>query len=158
MLSEKKAIEKLKKIREDTIKANECGLSNNDFKEEIEVYNTNLNLITKLQKKNEHQTEKINNQKVELAILNEKQKDMNKLINDVKSYEGQFKRQEKEIREKNKQIDLMAGYINYLSDELVRLTGENKLKFCDMETCLIDVYCEDCIKKYFEKLAKEKGE
>ena len=55
MLSEdeKQAIEKLKKIREDTIKANECGLSNNDFKEEIEVYNTVLNLITKLQKENE---------------------------------------------------------------------------------------------------------
>ena len=47
---EKKAIEKLKKIIEDTIKANECGLSNNDFKEEIEVYDTVLNLITKRQK------------------------------------------------------------------------------------------------------------
>ena len=32
MLSEEQAIENLKKIREDTIKANECGLSNNDFK------------------------------------------------------------------------------------------------------------------------------
>ena len=49
MLSEdeKQAIEKLKKIREDTIKANECGLSNNDFKEEIEVYDIVLNLIKK---------------------------------------------------------------------------------------------------------------
>lgn len=55
MLSEeeKKAIEKLEEIREQTIRANECGLSNNDFKEEIEVYNTVLNLITKLQKENE---------------------------------------------------------------------------------------------------------
>lgn len=53
MLSEEQAIEKLKKIREQTIRANECGLSNNDFKEEIEVYNTVLNLITKLQKENE---------------------------------------------------------------------------------------------------------
>ncbi len=41
-----------KQIREQTIRANECGLSNNDFKEEIEVYNTVLNLITKLQKEN----------------------------------------------------------------------------------------------------------
>lgn len=45
MLSEEQAIEKLKKIREDTIKANECGLSNNDFKEEIEVYDVILNLV-----------------------------------------------------------------------------------------------------------------
>ena len=51
MLSEeeKKAIEKLKKIKKDTKIANECGLSNNDFKEEIKVYDTVLNLITKQQ-------------------------------------------------------------------------------------------------------------
>ena len=47
MLSEEEAIEKLKKIKEDTIEANECGLSNNDFKEEIEVYDKVLNLIKK---------------------------------------------------------------------------------------------------------------
>lgn len=70
MLSEdeKQAIEKLKKIREDTIKANECGLSNNDFKEEIEVYNTVLNLITKLQKENEEKDKQID--LMALAILN----------------------------------------------------------------------------------------
>ena len=50
MLSEKQAIEKLKKIKEDTIKANDCGLSNNDFKEEIEVYDVVLDLIKKQQK------------------------------------------------------------------------------------------------------------
>ena len=61
MLSEeeKKSIDKLKKIREDTIKANECGLSNNDFKEEIEVYNVVLNLITKQQKENEEKDRQI---------------------------------------------------------------------------------------------------
>ena len=53
MLSEEQAIKKLKKIKEDTIKANECGLSNNDFKEEIEIYDTVLNTMTKLQKENE---------------------------------------------------------------------------------------------------------
>ena len=61
MLSEeeKKSILKLKKIREHTIKANECGLSNNDFKEEIEVYNVVLNLITKQQKENEEKDRQI---------------------------------------------------------------------------------------------------
>ena len=55
MLSEEQAIEKLKKIKEDTIKANECGLSNNDFKTvERCVYDTILNLITRLKKENEH--------------------------------------------------------------------------------------------------------
>ena len=86
MLSEeeKEAIEKLKKIREDTIKANKCGLSNNDFKEEIEVYNTVLNIITKLQKENEKKDKRINRQ---YKLLNKKDKEINKL---------------------KKQIDLMA--------------------------------------------------
>lgn len=61
MLSEeeKKAVEKLKKIRQDTIKANKCGLSNNDFKEEIEVYDVVLNLITRLEKENEEKDKQI---------------------------------------------------------------------------------------------------
>ena len=59
MLSEEQAIEKLKKIKEDTIKANECGLSNNDFKEEIEVYDTVLNLMDRLQKESEEKDNKV---------------------------------------------------------------------------------------------------
>ena len=92
-------------------------------------HKTVLNIITKLQKENEHQTEKINNQKCELAVLNEKQKDMNKLINDVKSYKGQFKRQEKQIRElqkeneeKDKKIDNAINEVEnirqYFSEDL----------------------------------------
>ena len=73
MLSEdeKQAIEKLKKIREDTIKANECGLSNNDFKEEIEVYNTVLNLITKLQKENKEKDRYIKNKDKQIDLMAE---------------------------------------------------------------------------------------
>ena len=59
MLSEEQAIEKLKKIRQDTITANECGLSNNDFKEEIEVYDVVLNFITKLQKETEEKDNRV---------------------------------------------------------------------------------------------------
>ena len=39
--------------------ANKCGLSNNDFKKEIEVYDIVLNLITKLQKENEEKDKRI---------------------------------------------------------------------------------------------------
>ena len=45
----------------------------------------------------EHQKEKRENQKTELSILNEKQKEFNKLRNTVNSYKGQFKRQQAEI-------------------------------------------------------------
>lgn len=119
---------------------------------------------TKLQKEVEHQKEKRENQKTELAILNEKQKEMNKLINTVKSYKGQFKRQEKEIKqlqkgneEKDKQIDLMAEMIDELSEYYARYWGKNN-EFCKEECIKKDIDCKDCIKQYFEKLEKEKGE
>ena len=55
-------------------------------------------------KENEHKTEKIEKQKAELAILNNKQKDFNKLQNTLKSYKGQFRRQEKENEKINSLI------------------------------------------------------
>lgn len=139
MLSEEQAIEKLKKIKEDTIKANECGLSNNDFKEEIEVYDTILNLITKLKKENEHWKNGFERE------LEDNRKNTCELL-----------KQDLIIREKDKQIDLMAEFINNIQD-------------CPLENCGINLDCENkcnnddehikqCWIKYFEKLAKEKGE
>ena len=55
--------------------------------------------IDEQSKEIEHQKEKRENQKKELAILNAKQIEFNKLVNTVKSYKGQFKRQQKEIEE-----------------------------------------------------------
>ncbi len=55
-------------------------------------------------KENEHKTEKIENQKAELAILNKKQKDLNKLQNTLSSYKGQFIKQEKENKKINSLI------------------------------------------------------
>lgn len=55
-------------------------------------------------KENEHKTEKIENQKSELEILNNKQKDLNKLQNTLSSYKGQFRRQEKENEKINSLI------------------------------------------------------
>ena len=69
---------------------------------------TILNLIEKQQAEIEHQIEKRNNQKEELAILNEKQKEFNNLTNTLKSYKGQFKRQQKELEKKDKIINKMA--------------------------------------------------
>lgn len=51
----------------------------------------------------------------------------------------------------------MAEYINYLSDELVQVTGKNELKFCDgNKYCKDSNYsCEDCIKQYFERKVED---
>ena len=58
-----------------------------------------LDLVKQKDKEIEHQKEKRENQKQELAILNAKQIEFNKLKNTVNSYKGQFKRQQKEIEE-----------------------------------------------------------
>jgi hypothetical protein len=70
-----------------------------DVRDSVEIL---LKLIEKQQKEIEKQIEKRENQRQELAILNAKQIEFNKLANTVKSYKGQFKRQQKEIEELKK--------------------------------------------------------
>ena len=70
-----------------------------------------LKLIRKQSKEIEHQKEKRENQKKELAILNTKQIEVNKLVNTVNSYKGQFKRQQKEIEElKDESKEYQIGF------------------------------------------------
>ena len=76
MTKEQEAIEILEGMVKSYIEADECGLSNNDFKHEIRAMQTVLSML----------------------------------------------------KEKSAEIDLMAEYINYLSDELVQATGKNELK------------------------------
>ena len=66
---------------------------------------------------------------------------------------------QKETEKKDKQIDLMVKYINYLSDELVQATGKNELEFCNGNKCCkdSDYSCEQCIKQYFKELAERKN-
>lgn len=112
-----------------------------------------LSMLKEKDKEIEHQIEKRNNQKAELTILNQKQKEMNKLINTVKSYKGQIKRLEHTnrsykgiISKQNKQIDLMAEEINE--------TDRGYTDYCETKIeC--DRNCKDCIKQYFERKSKE---
>lgn len=50
---QEKVIECFKEIIKQTEEANECGLSTNDFSEEIRIYYEVLNLIQQLQKESE---------------------------------------------------------------------------------------------------------
>lgn len=55
------------------------------------------------------------------------------------------------IKQKDKQIDLMAEYISkYHCFEIIVYDLDDE--------CKHEHECKDCIKQYFEKLAKEKGE
>ena len=75
-----------------------------------------LNLIEKKSKEIEELKEKRENQKKELAILNAKQVEFNKLVNTVNSYKGQFKRQQKEIEE----LEITSNELNGLADVVIR--------------------------------------
>ena len=66
------------------------------------------------------------------------------------------KRLQKENEEKDKQIDELVKYIdsnNYVDNEECQFQWDFKI-----EKCAGNGDCKDCIKQYFEKLAKEKGE
>ena len=85
-----------------------------ELKERNKTINEKEIIIEKLQKENEHKAEKIENQKNELAILNEKQKDFNKLKNTTKSWEGQYRRtlkENKNLKATNKDLQKSVDMI-----------------------------------------------
>ena len=109
-------------------------------------HKTVLNLITKLQKEIEHQKEKRENQKGELTILNEKQKEMNKLINTVKSYKGMFKRQEKEIKKLQKENETIIKLNANMSKR--HLNDIFKIKNYEKQIDLMSEYMEENMDEY----------
>lgn len=61
----------------------------------------------------------------------------------------------KENEEKDKQIDLMTEYISKIDiEEEVCMKNKTNPEWCNEDY----TNCKNCIKQYFEKLAKEKGE
>ena len=122
---EKKAIESLIEIREFANLSSNLNTKIN----QLNAIDIILNLIEKQQKEIEHQKEKRENQKKELAILNEKQKEFNKLVNTVNSYKGQFKRQQKEIEELKEDSCCMTNCVKrdkeklFLQDKIKEILG-----------------------------------
>ena len=135
---EKEAIERLKYIDM------QYDCNNYYSRYDLDCIETILNLLQTQQAEIEHQKEKRENQKKELSILNEKQKEFNKLRNTVNSYKGQFKRQQAEIEKKDKIIDEMA---NSFAEE--GFYSEHCQTLIDNDICPDD--CNKCVKQYFER-------
>ena len=124
---QRKAIKIIDKMIKSYIEADECGLSNNDFKDEIWAMQTALSLL----KEQEIYIEKSNN------ITEEMNGDITTLIY--------------ELKQKDKQIDLMAEYIATLDieeDMCANIENDNCDKMALGE-------CEDCIKQYFAGLIEK---
>ena len=120
-------------------------------KEFINAVETVLSMLKEKDAKIEHLEEKRNNQKAELAILNEKQKEMNKLTNTVSSYKGMFKKEQKDNKKKDKIIDLMAETIRKLAISLASYKGSYNKETINFTGSIKD------IKQYFERKATNNG-
>lgn len=103
-----KQLELMLKVRKEQKEIIECtGGSCMNCNPDIRALTESIDILSdykRVLKENEHKTEKIENQKSELEILNNKQKDLNKLQNTLSSYKGQFRRQEKENEKINSLI------------------------------------------------------
>lgn len=107
MTEEEKAIERFKEIIRQTEIANECGLSTNDFSEEIKTYNEILNLIQSQQEEIELNNKVIDKRNEENLKLVEKCLKKDKIINEMapQVYLNQQQREE------------MKKYINKLDNK-----------------------------------------
>lgn len=67
-------------------------------------------------------------------------------------------------KEKDKQIDLMALTLSNVCTGIPSIIEQFEKEYCEFinsnEDCCwkTDKNCQDCIKQYFEKQAKEKGD
>ena len=144
MLSEEQAIEIVSNLK--TYYEAYYLLSNEEIEEneeKNEAIKIVLNLITRLKKENED----IQNRKEHQELRFKKYKeDMEKQHEEI--YEDLVFEKE----EKDKQIDLMAEYIdkcNYVDSEECQFQYDFKIK-----GCIEKGDCIDCIKQYFENKAK----
>lgn len=121
------------------------------FLKELKEIWKNKYMLKEKDAKIEHLEEKRNNQKQELVILNEKQKEMNKLINTVSSYKGMFKKEQKDNKKKDKIIDLMSEQIK-IPEPTMKIESfdiKPKTKFG------MRYLNKEEVKQYFERKSKE---
>lgn len=101
-------------------------------------------------------------QQKELDKLRNKNKDLlRKLRNRVKQvkklekyalYKKEFSRLNKQLQNKDKQIDLLSETLRYYNG--MQQEQEFCIEICEKKECNIEK-CKDCIKQYFENKAKE---
>ena len=108
----------------------------NEIDKDNNAIKTVLNLITKLQKENEYWKNGFERE------LEDNRKNICELL-----------KQDLILREKDKQIDLMADYISKIDiEEDICMKNKTNPDWCNEDY----TNCKDCIKSHFEKLAKEK--
>lgn len=121
-MTNEQIIKGLTKMLDDTIEANECGLSNNDFKDDIELL------------------------KSALSLIKEQEEEIAKYEKIYKEYDCY--RWVKELNKKDKQIDLMAKFID------VELSSLRLGTILNRDVKPLESYKEE-IKQYFERKVED---
>lgn len=133
-MTNEEIIKGLTKMLNNTIEANECGLSNNDFKYDIELLQSVLSLI----KEQEEEIERLKTDNGNVWQLNANMSKRH--LEDICK-----------LKQKEKQIDLMADFMYKTG------TGRKALScvFRQNDECN-ENGCEYCIKRYFAGLVERK--
>lgn len=129
MTKEREAIKIVEGIVKSYIEADECGLSNNDFKHEIRALQTVLNM------------------------LKEKDKEIERLEKQSKNLDKQAQQYFEQTIYLDKQIDLMAEFM-FLNIDIEEDICNSAYVECKQETSQ-DITCINCIKQYFERKSEE---
>ena len=130
------------KIAQDFFNKHQLTMECNIEAKEFQAFYHILLDYKKLQKENEKERNK--NKQLSNSIIT--------IYKEQDNLQARLDRKRDEIREKNKQIDLMAVYISNLDidEDICKEQSDNN---CDDINREAD--CKDCIKQYFEKLTKE---
>lgn len=162
---QEEAISRLRKItNRQILYGNKFGITIEGFKELQEDLETVLNML-------KEKDAEIHQKNTELAEKNAEIEKYKKLLADnlARNLNDSIKAKEKadtdlddldkgwkvELEKKDKMIDLMAEYISDLDidEDICKKQSDNNCDDINRE-----VECKECIKQYFEKQAKEKGE
>ena len=149
-MTKEQAIERLKKLDYLLDDVYSTGLVED---EERNIYQYAIETVLPMLEEKDKQIDKLKKHNDDLLRkLRNRVKDVKKLQK-YSLYKKEFSRLNKQLQNKDKQIDLMAEFIE---DEL---TVD---EFCTKEGCYADNYidghcekCLNCIKQYFENKAKE---
>ena len=140
----------LNKMLDNTIKANECGLSNNDFKDDIELLKTVLSMLKEKDKKIEYYKKQ---KDYDMQFRHELLEQIRCLNLDKDHNSAEIEKKNTELTEKNAEIERLNRQIDLMTEE-INETDRGYIDYCQFKM-VCDRNCKECIKQYFERKCKE---
>lgn len=148
-MTKEQAIERLKKLDYLLDDVYSTGLVED---EERNKYQDAIETVLPMLEEKDKQIDKLKKHNDELLRkLRNRVKEVKKLEK-YSIYKEEFSRLNKQLQNKDKQIDLMAEAMRYYNG--MQQEQEFCIEICEKKECNIEK-CKECIKQYFENKAKE---